>query len=71
MRGRRATFRCWCNAYLDGDLMLDELITQRIALDGINDGFAALRGRQVDPQRDHVLTRWNCHHSFAKPSTGR
>ena len=30
-------------SYLDGDLMLDELITQRIALDGINDGFAALR----------------------------
>jgi S-(hydroxymethyl)glutathione dehydrogenase/alcohol dehydrogenase len=35
-------------AYLDGDLMLDELITQRIGLDGINEGFAALReGRSI------------------------
>lgn len=30
-------------ACLDGSLKLDELITRRIALDGINDGFAALR----------------------------
>jgi S-(hydroxymethyl)glutathione dehydrogenase / alcohol dehydrogenase len=30
-------------AYLDGQLMLDELITQHIALDDINEGFAALR----------------------------
>jgi S-(hydroxymethyl)glutathione dehydrogenase/alcohol dehydrogenase len=30
-------------AYLDGRLMLDELITQRIRLAAINDGFAALR----------------------------
>jgi S-(hydroxymethyl)glutathione dehydrogenase/alcohol dehydrogenase len=30
-------------AYLDGRLMLDELITQRICLDAINDGFSALR----------------------------
>jgi S-(hydroxymethyl)glutathione dehydrogenase / alcohol dehydrogenase len=30
-------------AYLDGRLMLDELITQRIGLDAINDGFSALR----------------------------
>ena len=29
--------------YLDGKLKLDELITRRIALDEINDGFAALR----------------------------
>jgi S-(hydroxymethyl)glutathione dehydrogenase / alcohol dehydrogenase len=35
-------------AYLNGDLMLDELITQRIGLDGINEGFAALReGRSI------------------------
>ncbi len=35
-------------AYLNGDLMLDELITQRIGLDKINDGFAALReGRSI------------------------
>ena len=30
-------------AYLDGALMLDELISRRIALDQINDGFAALK----------------------------
>jgi S-(hydroxymethyl)glutathione dehydrogenase/alcohol dehydrogenase len=30
-------------AYLEGRLMLDELITQRIRLPAINDGFAALR----------------------------
>lgn len=29
--------------YLDGELKLDELITRRIALSGINDGFAAMR----------------------------
>jgi len=29
--------------YLDGKLFLDELITRRIALDEINDGFAALK----------------------------
>jgi S-(hydroxymethyl)glutathione dehydrogenase/alcohol dehydrogenase len=30
-------------SYLNGDLMLDELITQRIGLDAINEGFSALR----------------------------
>jgi S-(hydroxymethyl)glutathione dehydrogenase / alcohol dehydrogenase len=30
------------NEYLAGRIMLDELITNRITLDGINDGFAAL-----------------------------
>jgi S-(hydroxymethyl)glutathione dehydrogenase/alcohol dehydrogenase len=30
-------------AYLDGRLLLDEFITDRIRLDAINDGFAALR----------------------------
>jgi S-(hydroxymethyl)glutathione dehydrogenase/alcohol dehydrogenase len=30
-------------AYLDGRLLLDELITERVRLDAINDGFAALR----------------------------
>ena len=34
--------------YLNGDLMLDELITARIGLDAINEGFAALReGRSI------------------------
>jgi S-(hydroxymethyl)glutathione dehydrogenase/alcohol dehydrogenase len=36
-------FPMLARAYLDGRLMLDELITGRIGLDGINDGFAALR----------------------------
>ena len=30
-------------AYLDGRLKLDELITRRITLDDINDGFDQLR----------------------------
>jgi S-(hydroxymethyl)glutathione dehydrogenase/alcohol dehydrogenase len=30
-------------SYLNGDLMLDELITQRIGLGAINEGFSALR----------------------------
>ena len=34
--------------YLHGRLMLDQLITDRIALDGINAGFAALaRGEGI------------------------
>src|SRR5712692_2719938 len=36
-------FPLLARAYLDGRLMLDELITQRIGLDTINDGFSALR----------------------------
>jgi S-(hydroxymethyl)glutathione dehydrogenase / alcohol dehydrogenase len=34
-------------AYLDGHLMLDELITRRIRLNEINDGFAALKSGQA------------------------
>jgi S-(hydroxymethyl)glutathione dehydrogenase/alcohol dehydrogenase len=30
-------------AYLDGELMLDDLISRRIRLDDVNDGFAALK----------------------------
>lgn len=36
-------FPMLAKAYLDGRLKLDELITARIALDEINDGFAALK----------------------------
>ena len=36
-------FPLLARAYLDGRLMLDELITQRIRLDAINAGFAALK----------------------------
>jgi S-(hydroxymethyl)glutathione dehydrogenase / alcohol dehydrogenase len=39
----RRDFPLLANAYLDGKLMLDEMISRRIALDGINDGFAALK----------------------------
>jgi S-(hydroxymethyl)glutathione dehydrogenase/alcohol dehydrogenase len=41
-------FPLLAKAYLDGELLLDELITQRIGLEGINDGFSALReGRAI------------------------
>jgi len=41
-------FPLLARAYLDGQLMLDELITDRIRLDGINRGFAALKsGRAI------------------------
>jgi S-(hydroxymethyl)glutathione dehydrogenase / alcohol dehydrogenase len=39
----RRDFPLLARAYLDGSLMLDELITRRIALAEINDGFAALK----------------------------
>jgi S-(hydroxymethyl)glutathione dehydrogenase/alcohol dehydrogenase len=39
----RRDFPLLARAYLDGSLMLDELITRRITLDEINDGFAALK----------------------------
>jgi S-(hydroxymethyl)glutathione dehydrogenase/alcohol dehydrogenase len=40
-------FPLLAQAYLDGRLMLDELITRRIRLPAINDGFAALRSGQT------------------------
>jgi S-(hydroxymethyl)glutathione dehydrogenase/alcohol dehydrogenase len=39
----RCDFPLLARAYLDGDLMLDELISRRIRLEEINDGFAALK----------------------------
>jgi S-(hydroxymethyl)glutathione dehydrogenase / alcohol dehydrogenase len=39
----RRDFPILARAYLDGALMLDELISRRIALGEINDGFAALK----------------------------
>src|SRR6195256_2717877 len=39
----RRDFPLLARAYLDGSLMLDELISRRIALDEINEGFAALK----------------------------
>jgi S-(hydroxymethyl)glutathione dehydrogenase / alcohol dehydrogenase len=40
-------FPMLARAYLDGQLMLDDLITRRIRLREINDGFAALRSGQA------------------------
>jgi S-(hydroxymethyl)glutathione dehydrogenase/alcohol dehydrogenase len=40
-------FPMLARAYLDGKLMLDELITRRISLDEINDGFAALKAGEA------------------------
>jgi len=39
----RRDFPLLARAYLDGSLLLDELITRRITLAEINDGFAALK----------------------------
>src|SRR5882672_2147780 len=39
----RRDFPLLARAYLDGSLMLDELISRRITLEGINDGFGALK----------------------------
>jgi S-(hydroxymethyl)glutathione dehydrogenase / alcohol dehydrogenase len=39
----RRDFPLLARAYLDGSLMLDELISRRIRLEEINDGFAALK----------------------------
>jgi S-(hydroxymethyl)glutathione dehydrogenase/alcohol dehydrogenase len=39
----RRDFPLLARAYLDGSLLLDELISRRITLDGINDGFSALK----------------------------
>ena len=40
-------FPLLARAYLDGALKLDELISRRIALDDINEGFAALKAGKV------------------------
>jgi S-(hydroxymethyl)glutathione dehydrogenase / alcohol dehydrogenase len=39
----RRDFPLLARAYLDGELMLDELISRRIRLEDVNDGFAALK----------------------------
>lgn len=39
----RRDFPLLARAYLDGKLMLDEIISRRITLDDVNDGFAALK----------------------------
>ena len=39
----RRDFPLLANLYLEGELLLDELITQRIKLDQINKGFASMK----------------------------
>src|SRR5258708_15650741 len=39
----RRDFPLLARAYLDGSLMLDDLISRRITLDGVNGGFSALK----------------------------
>ena len=39
----RRDFPLLARAYLEGSLMLDDLISRRLALEEINDGFAALK----------------------------
>jgi S-(hydroxymethyl)glutathione dehydrogenase / alcohol dehydrogenase len=39
----RRDFPLLARAYLEGSLLLDDLISRRITLDEINDGFAALK----------------------------
>ena len=39
----RRDFPLLARAYLDGELMLDELISRRITLNEVNEGFAALK----------------------------
>ena len=43
----RRDFPLLARAYLDGSLMLDEMISSRIGLEGINDGFGALKRGEV------------------------
>jgi Zn-dependent alcohol dehydrogenase len=43
----RRDFPLLARAYLDGSLLLDDLISRRIALEDINDGFAALRRNET------------------------
>jgi S-(hydroxymethyl)glutathione dehydrogenase/alcohol dehydrogenase len=43
----RRDFPLLARAYLDGSLMLDEMISSRIALERINDGFGALKRGEV------------------------
>jgi S-(hydroxymethyl)glutathione dehydrogenase/alcohol dehydrogenase len=43
----RRDFPLLARAYLDGSLMLDELISRRIRLDEVNDGFGALKRGEV------------------------
>ena len=43
----RRDFPMLARAYLDGRLMLDELISRRIAIEEINEGFEGLRNGQT------------------------
>jgi S-(hydroxymethyl)glutathione dehydrogenase/alcohol dehydrogenase len=51
----RQDFPWLARAYLDGRLMLDELINRRIALDDINDGFAEMAKGDVEVDRAELV----------------
>jgi S-(hydroxymethyl)glutathione dehydrogenase/alcohol dehydrogenase len=51
----RQDFPWLAQAYLDGRLMLDELINRRIALDDINDGFAEMAKGDVEVDRAELV----------------
>ena len=44
----------YIDLYLDGRLKLDELVSRRIGLDEVNDGFDAMKAGEVARSRDHV-----------------
>ena len=44
----------YIDLYLDGRLKLDELVSRRISLDEVNDGFDAMKAGEVARSRHHV-----------------
>ena len=44
----------YIDLYLDGRLKLDELVSRRIGLDEVNDGFDAMKAGEVARSRDPV-----------------
>jgi S-(hydroxymethyl)glutathione dehydrogenase/alcohol dehydrogenase len=51
----RQDFPWLAQAYLDGRLLLDELINRRIPLDGINDSFAEMAKGDVEMDRSQLV----------------
>ena len=42
--------------YMDGKINIDDLITHRLPLERINEGFDLMQAGQVDPRGRHLLT---------------
>ena len=51
---RGPTSRSCCHLYRQGDLILDELITQTYTLDQVNEGYEAYASAPGHPRDDHV-----------------